>query len=280
MNLDIGRLTPDDVGDAWQLSTQVGWNQTEADWWRLLELFPETCFAGRIEGALVATSTLATYGHVGWIGMVLVDEEYRRRGYGSELFERALDTGVGVDLEIVGLDATDAGRTVYSQYGFENVGGIDRWIGTIETVPELDNTERVRNIRAVGEIAPFDRRHTGVDRRALLEHLLATEGVSGLCCERDGKIRGYGIVRPGRIHPQIGPVVASEREHVETLFVALMRRLDEPIVVDAPRNARTEAILKNVGLDIQRRLYRMTHDEPRSVLDGEGIVAATGFEWG
>lgn len=279
MNIEIGRLTDDDVGDAWQLSTQSGWNQTEADWRRLLKLFPETCFAGRIEGSLVATSTLATYQRTGWIGMVLVDEDFRRRGYGSELFERALEAGRERDLGIVGLDATDAGRTVYSQYGFESVCGIDRWAGTVETTGSGD-TNAVSKIRSVGEIAPFDRRHTGVDRRALLEHLLDSEDVSGVYCEHDGEIRSYAIVRPGRTHPQIGPIVASEPEDVDALFAALARRLDGPVVVDALRADRIETILGRFGLDVGRRLHRMTDDEPRSVLDGEGVVAATGFEWG
>lgn len=281
MGLDIKRLIADEIGDAWQLSAQVGWNQTEADWRRLLELFPETCFAGRIEGTLVATSTLATYKRrVGWIGMVLVDEEHRRQGYGSEVFERALDAGIESDLEIIGLDATDAGRTVYSQYGFERVSGIERWIGTLEEGFEHDESETVRTAGSVEEIASFDRRYSGVDRRVLLEHLLDSESASGVRCERNGVTCGYAIARSGRTHVQIGPLVASEQEDVESLLAILAKRLDKPIVIDAPHNDRTEPLLKRFGLEVGRRLHRMTYDEPRSVLDGEEIVGATGFEWG
>lgn len=281
MSLDVERLAERDIGDAWQLSTQVGWNQTRADWHRLLELFPETCFAGWVDGDLVATSTLATYGRrAGWIGMVLVDEDYRRRGYGSEIFQRALEAGLDADLEIVGLDATDAGRTVYSQYGFESVSGIDRWSGTLETVSDLDVTDTVTGVRSIDEIASFDRRYSGIDRSVLLGHLLDAEDVGCIRRERMGETRGYAIVRPGRTHPHVGPVVASEREDAAVLFGALAKRYDGPVVVDAPCDARNEAILDGFGLDVRRRLHRMTYDEPRSILDGRAVVAATGFEWG
>lgn len=95
---------------------------------RVLELFPDTCFAGWVDYDLVATSMLATYqDRVGWIGIVLVDENHRRQGYGSAVFERALETGGDADLDVVGLDATDAGRPVYNNYGFKRTSGIDRW---------------------------------------------------------------------------------------------------------------------------------------------------------
>lgn len=281
MTLHIERLTTDDIHDAWELSTQVGWNQTRADWRRILELFPETCFAGRVDGTLVATSTLATYERqVGWIGMVLVNKKYRRRGYGSEVFEQALNAGIGTDIEIVGLDATDAGRTVYDQYGFERVRGIDRWIGTLGEEFEHNELETVRTIRSIREIASFDRRYSGVGRSALLEHLLDSEGVIGIRCEREGSTSGYAIARPGRTYVQIGPFVASERTDIESLLAVLAKRLGESVVIDVPDHTRSKRLLERFGLEVGRRLHRMTYDEPRSVLDEEGIIGATGFEWG
>lgn len=162
MPLEIERLTADDTDDAWSLSTQAGWNQTWADWRRLVELFPETCFAGRVDGDIVATSTLATYdATVGWIGMVLVDGDHRRRGYGSEIFERALRAGLDRSLDVIGLDATDAGRAVYEQYEFDTVVGIDRWSGVVESsvdTSEVVVTERPGDATLVDAMTSFDTR--------------------------------------------------------------------------------------------------------------------------
>lgn len=283
MSLEIERLTADDVDDARRLSTQAGWNQTRADWERLLDLFPDTCFAGRLGDELVATSTLATYGDVGWIGMVLVDEAHRRQGYGSELFERALDAAHDRGLDVVGLDATDAGREVYRQYGFEPVVGIDRWSGSLRNAANVGTdgvSGRIVSLDGVEPIASFDRMHVGVDRSALLEHVVTADGATALRLVRDGRTRGYAVVRPGRTRKQVGPIVAASSDAASALLSSVAERTDERVIVDALRGDRIESLLCQFGLDVQRRLHRMTEGEPRSVLGGEAVVAAAGFEWG
>jgi GNAT superfamily N-acetyltransferase len=286
MIIEIDRLTTEDVDDAWRLSSQVGWNQTSDDWQRLLKLFPTTCFAGRLNGELVATSTLATYGDVGWIGMVLVDEAHRRRGYGSKLFERALDAGHNRSLEVIGLDATDAGREVYRQYGFETVVGIDRWAGSLRRL-DADEIEgydadhgHVEPIETVRPIANFDRTHVGTDRRVLLEHLIAADDAFALRVNRNGRTRGYAVARSGRRQQQVGPIVAVDGIDVLVLLSGVAKRVDGPVIVDVLRGERTESLFRRFGLDVQRRLHRMTEGNPRSVLDGDAVVAAAGFEWG
>src|SRR5262245_45751116 len=86
--LDIRPLQLTDIPAALLLSTQAGWNQLDADWRRLIDLWPETCIAGCEDGKLVATGTLATYGaDIAWVGMILVDESCRGRGLGGAIFD-------------------------------------------------------------------------------------------------------------------------------------------------------------------------------------------------
>lgn len=254
--MEIDRLAATDIDDAWRLSRQAGWNQTRDDWRRLLELFPEGCFAGRIDGELIATSAIAVYdGTVGWIGMVLVEAEHRRHGYGSAVFERALAAGHKRDLETIGLDATDAGAAVYETYGFEPVVGIDRWSGTPSRPAEF-GCGGVRESNAVEEIGAVDTAHVGVDRRVLLGHLIGSRGTTALVRgSGEETINGYAIIRPGRGRPHVGPLLADSR-------------------TDAA------ALLSAFGFEVQRRLRRMTHDDPRPALTNDGIFAAAGFEWG
>src|SRR5687767_12042617 len=122
--MDISRLTHDDLPDALALSTQAGRNQVAQDWERLVELSPDGCFAGRLDGRLVATATSASPAPgIRWIGMVLVDEAMRGRGFGRILLERAL--AQAAPEEAVGLDATDLGRPLYLKLGFQDVAPID-----------------------------------------------------------------------------------------------------------------------------------------------------------
>lgn len=280
--MEIDRLTDADVNDAWRLSTQAGWNQTRADWRRFLDLFAEGCFAGRIDGELVATSALATYdGTVGWIGMVLVEAEHRRQGYGSALFERALEAGHERDLEIIGLDATDAGAAVYETYGFESVVGIDRWAGTPSRPAESDGGG-VRETSAVEEVEAVDISHAGVDRCVLLGHLLGSRGTTALVrgSDADEGIDGYAILRPGRVRPHIGPLVADRRADAAALLAAVADRFDTPVSIDAIRGESTTELLSEFDFEVQRCLRRMTHDDPRPALTNDGVFAAAGFEWG
>ena len=66
----LRRLRAEDIPAATQLSAQAGWNQTEGDWWTLLELSPEGCLAIEVDGHLAATTTLLCYGRrLAWIGI-------------------------------------------------------------------------------------------------------------------------------------------------------------------------------------------------------------------
>src|SRR5207245_1664402 len=85
-------LRPTDVPQAMRLKEAAGWNQTEDDWRRMLDLEPEGCFGIEQEGRLVATTTTICYGsRLAWIGMVLTDPEFRGRGLASRLMRRALE---------------------------------------------------------------------------------------------------------------------------------------------------------------------------------------------
>ncbi len=55
-------LTLADIPGAMLLNHAAGWNQTEADWRRVIELEPEGCFCIEREGRLVSTTTTSCYG--------------------------------------------------------------------------------------------------------------------------------------------------------------------------------------------------------------------------
>lgn len=277
MELRIEELAEEDLTAAQRLSTAVGWNQTATDWHRLLALFSNTCFGGWVDDQLVATSTLATYGdRVGWIGMVLVDETHRRRGYGSSIFEAALNAGQRAGLEVIGLDATDAGRRVYDGYGFERSGGIDRWRGSLDRPTSEDAVE----FDGAEQVASFDTSRCGVDRLPLLRHLLDSEGTVGIRSVRGDKTDGYAVVRPGRTCPHVGPVVVDSSDAFERVLDGVAPHVSGDVIVDAFRRDIVTTVLEGSGLSVSRRLHRMTHGKTSPALDGDEVVAAAGFEWG
>jgi GNAT superfamily N-acetyltransferase len=279
--MDVRRLTEADVDAAMDLSTQAGWNQIGADWRRLVSLAPERCYAGWVDGELVATTTAMTYGdELCWIGMVLVDEDHRRRGYGTRLLEHALEAARDDVTAGVGLDATGQGRPLYRQQGFADVCPITRLSGT------LDRTDPPGDIEVITETAPaavatFDANACGTDRTALLERLLSEPGTAGVVSREGGEPDGYAILRPGRQHWQLGPIVADDADVLASLLDGAAARLEgDDVIVDSLARGRAAELLVERGLDPQRHLTRMTSPETLPLLSGERVVAAAGLELG
>src|SRR5437899_7867264 len=88
--VQIRLMTGADLPLGMRLKAANGWNQTEADWRRYLDLQPDGCFVAMLDGKPVGTLTTCVFGPVGWIAMVLVDAEYRGRGVGTTLMRHAL----------------------------------------------------------------------------------------------------------------------------------------------------------------------------------------------
>lgn len=290
--LRFAALRYQDVPDALHLSDQAGWNQTEGDWCRLLDLHPEGALGAWHEGRLIASATFVAFGPaVHWIGMVLVDPAYRGRGVGGAIFGRLLEASLAARPACVGLDATEYGAGLYRRNGFVPVGPIDRWSGRLQ-VPDAvvgmnahagggalqADALRPSDLAAVSAL---DRRELGVDRAALLQHLADEPNVRGWVTHDEGGPTGHAWLRPGRTHWHVGPAVATTDAAFAALLRAAATALDgAPVFMDAPRREPTTAALNAAGLNVARNLTRMTFETAQHALVGDGVRLATGFEWG
>jgi GNAT superfamily N-acetyltransferase len=279
----LGRLTRDDIEQAAALSRGIGWNQTTEDWARMLALAPDGVYGAFDGGRLVATSSVVAYGDVlAWIGMMIVDPAHRGRGLGRRVLDAALSSSSVPSGAVVGLDATTMGEPLYRAGGFVAVEPIDRWAGTLLAPPAPGGTE-LRPVVAddVEAIAAWDAQRTGTARSALIAHLLRTPSAHAFLATRDGHVIGYAVVRPGRTHHHLGPLLAEDEAAFAALTAAAADRLaGEPVFADVVRSAATDAAFARAGLRVERQLTRMTRPRPRRVLGGPPIWATAGFEWG
>src|SRR5258708_18710505 len=124
-----------------RLKEAAGWNQTAADWQRVLALEPDGCFAIECDGQVRATRTAVCFGEeLAWVGMVLTDAQYRGRGFARRLMEHTLAYVRGKRVAWIKLDATDMGRPLYERLGFDDEGTIERWIRQAGAVPASHGT--------------------------------------------------------------------------------------------------------------------------------------------
>ena len=290
--IKIRLLGEADLPAAMRLKEAAGWNQTEADWLRLLRLEPRGCFAATAEGGrLVGTATTTSYGReLAWIGMVLVDPEFRRRGIASRLMSAALEYLDGEGIAAVKLDATPDGRTVYKKLGFEVELIVERWSGSRsgaaggEHPGGEDSMDcSVLDVARLAEILELDRGAFGADRARLIEALVTDGRLSPIVrSTSEGSAGGYALVRAGSMADYIGPLVASDFETAALLLDDVLVRLSgRPLYIDMnTRFVSAARALAGRGFRKQRELIRMRRGAKTGAGTSDKVFAIAGPEVG
>ena len=246
----IRQLTWNDLVFAAFLGEMVGWNQLRADWERLMVTEPDGCFLIECQGSPAGTATTTTYGtDLGWIGMVLVHPDFRRRGLATALLNRCMKYLLDEKkVQCVKLDATPEGRKVYAKLGFQEEFELARWSGHCIPGNPVGDGEGNWNTYAA-----LDREAFGSDRRTYLEEL------SKNSCDGFFGQRGYGLLREGRIARYLGPVVAESSGPGRTIVLNLLRASEShPVFWDIPEeNQAAVSLAEELGFERKRRLVRM-----------------------
>ena len=285
--LHIRSMNSDDVPRGMKLKDQAGWNQTPADWQRLLALRPEGCFVALWEGSAVGTACVTVFGPVAWISMVLVDTAYRGRGIGTRLMEHALAYLDREKIRTVRLDATSLGRPIYARLGFVEEYEVIRWEGTAENAGSPIGQEGGSLAicptarEQLDAIAELDLRATGTPRGVLLDRLHREWPEAMQIAMVEGRIVGYSYVRPGSRAWQVGPVITFDAASGEALLDrAFHDHGGQPIHLDVPReNLPAMHWAESHGLRIQRPFIRMRRGH--AVLDApDQLWASFGPEKG
>jgi GNAT superfamily N-acetyltransferase len=276
MQPEVRLLFESDIPAAMRLKEAAGWNQTEADWRRLLSLEPNGCFGAVREGRLVGTTTTTIYDELAWIGMVLVDPQYRRQGIAAQVLNVALDY-LKDKVETIKLDATALGRSVYEQFGFEVESEIERWAGNSTGRATL--SEEVMDRAALLDL---DRLAFNADRSQLIERLIDEACVPPVLIRAgDGALSGYALARRGSRKTYIGPVVVNNCQVTETLLDRMLSQLPgREIYVDINKECIDDTrLLSDRGFVKERDLIRMVKGGP-SQRTSPLVVAIAGPEVG
>jgi GNAT superfamily N-acetyltransferase len=279
--IEIRLLSESDIPSAMRLKEAAGWNQTEADWRRLLMLEPNGCFAALKNGSLVGTTTTTTYeAELAWIGMVLVDPQHRRQGIANRLMETALEY-LRDKVNTIKLDATPLGKPVYERLSFRVESLIERWSGPAKptllrsTNNPLDDDER-------RELFELDRLAFTADRSKLIELLIEDALIQPVLKRNEaGHLSGFALARRGTKADYIGPVVTTEAGEFESL---LDQVLSQPsggrVYIDFNTECGASAsALADRGFVRERDLIRMSTYGP-GTKTSPFVVAIAGPEIG
>jgi len=278
MNLRI--MTTADIPAGMRLKDLAGWNQTPADWRCFLQSSPRGCFAAEVDGKVVGTAATIAYGQrFAWIGMVLVDPEFRGRGIGTRLLRRTIEHLDEIGIRTMKLDATPAGRPIYQKLGFEDEYEIERWL---LKRPAREAAAASALYSVCDRVLQFDREIFGADRGSLLQSLAAENPDLALSAEREGEIAGYAFGRRGTLADHLGPWMSRDEETAAQLldeFLGRSRR--ETIFVDALKDRRfLSEMLLSRGFKVSRPLTRMLRGPNQYPGHAEKLCAILGPEFG
>ena len=268
-----------DIPSAMRLTRDACWNQTAADWQRLLNASPGGCFVATLKNDVVGTVTTITYeGKLSWIGMVLVDGPHRGQGMGTKLLEKAIAHLEGRGIRCLKLDATPAGRPLYEKLGFCREYDIERL-----SLRRLGVANALHPVAPnVAKVFTLDRAVFGADRSELLTSLSQAAPHFTLTACRGSEIEGYAFGRRGSLADHMGPWIATGATIAAELLDEFLRRSERDLVF-ADRVTLTplaSELLKSRGFTFQRPLTRMYRGRNDSAGQPHLISAILGPEFG
>lgn len=239
----IRTMTPEETGIAVEWAAREGWNPGlhDAQCYRAAD--PDGFLVGLLDERPVAVISAVLYdGAFGFIGFYIVEPEFRGRGYGSRIWDAAMERLAGVP---VGLDGVVEQQDNYRKSGFalahrnvryEGVGGGDA-PGSAELV-EL-------SALPFETVDAYDRSFFPVDRSRFIEAWIKQPGCRALGILAGGRLAGYGVMRACRSGFKVGPLFADTPALAESLLLALKSgaAASDPVVLDVPEVNRTAVAL-------------------------------------
>jgi ribosomal protein S18 acetylase RimI-like enzyme len=279
VTMRIRQMTRSDIPAGMQLKQIAHWNQTAADWELFLSANARGCFVAEVDGRVVGTVTTIIYeDRFAWIGMVLVDPEFRNRGIGRALLRQAIEYLDSRGVPCLRLDATPQGRPVYEKLGFVDEYEIERWRLKRQAV----QTNSGATAPDVGKVLELDREIFGADRSGLLRALarLTPEFVQVLVGQTG--VTGYAMGRHGSHSDHLGPWVAYDESGAEQMLDTFLARSGkESIIVDCLKsNPWARAALEARGFEFERPLTRMRRGKNPCPGRPEMVCGILGPEFG
>lgn len=274
-------MRSNDIPSGLRLCRLNGWNQMNNDWELFLKLSPDNCRVVTENGKVIGSVTTISYERkFSWIGMLLVDPSHQRKGIGKKLLNEALH--ILRNEETVKLDATPAGRKLYTQLDFKDEYPLLRMQNISLPAVTIDSTATPLRKNDLLKIIAADTIIFGANRKELLQWFWKSANEFAFIINENDSGIGYCLGRRGYHFNQIGPVVANNISEAKQLVAAALNsNFTKPVIIDTLlNNSKWIDWLKGIGFVEQRtftRMYKGTNHYPGTP---EKQFAIAGPEYG
>ncbi|TFG77128.1 MAG: GNAT family N-acetyltransferase [Chrysiogenales bacterium] len=217
----VREMTQDDLGFATALTHTAGWaSESREVFEAFLDYDPYGCFIAETGGEKAGICVASKYLNNGFIGELVVSKNMRVFGIGQILFQKALDYLLKSQMKNIYLDGDLNAVSYYESMGFRKICRSLRFRGKIKGKMHA----HVRRLHAddLKRLCKADRELFGDDRGFFLRR--RAENTLGMClaAERQGRLSGWIMSRPGDGLLAIGPWAAP---HGEEDAVCLLEHL-------------------------------------------------------
>ena len=243
--LQIRVMRPRELAVAADWAAAEGWNPGLADAACFAAVDPRGFLIGEIDGEPAATISNVVYDdRFAFLGFYIVRPDLRGQGLGLRIWQAAM---AHAGARTVGLDGVVAQQDNYRKSGFvlayPNIrhggvipaGAAPAGIVPLSQVPLADV--------AADDVFP-------ASRAGFLRDWIGASGHIGRALLRDGRLAGWGVIRPCRTGFKIGPLTADDRLAAEAVFVALVAAVGGgEVFLDVPGvNPAALALARDHGL--------------------------------
>jgi len=277
-DLAIRAMRPDDVSLAIDWAAAEGWNPGLADAACFAAADPDGFLIGELDGEPVATVSCVNYdARFAFLGFYIVRADLRGRGYGLRIWNAAL---AHADSRVIGLDGVVAQQDNYRKSGFQPAYANIRYGGTVAASSSPPAGIIALDQIPLAMVEADDATVFPAPRPAFLRAWIDAPGHVGRALVHDGRLAGWGVIRPCRKGRKVGPLVADDRAAAEAIMHALLASGGGQIFLDVPGiNRDAIALAEDLGLAPTFETARM-YTGPIPPLRIGRVFGVTSFELG
>jgi len=278
-DLRIRAMRPHEISIAVDWAAAEGWNPGLADAACFATVDPGGFLVGELDGAPAATVSCVNYSAgFAFLGFYIVREDVRGRGLGLRIWNAAI---AHAGPRVIGLDGVVAQQQNYRKSGFWLAYANVRYGGMV-AAPDAPRAGVIPLTEVpLAAVEAYDATVFPAPRTAFLRAWISSPGHVGRALVRDGRLAGWGVIRPCRQGRKIGPLVADDRAAAEAVLAALLAGAGSgEIYLDVPSvNRDAVALAQGLGLAPVFETARMYTGAIPS-LQLERVFGVTTFELG
>ncbi|NSY37180.1 GNAT family N-acetyltransferase [Leisingera sp. ANG59] len=277
----IRPLESAEIRTAVDWAAREGWNPGPQDAACFASVDPQGFWGGYLGGQMIACISVVNYGEAfAFLGFYIVAPEFRGQGYGYALWQKALEHAGG---RVVGLDGVVDQQDNYRRSGFELAYRNIRFGGVPSGGLEASEDYELTALSApAAELEVLDTRVFPAPRRGFWQQWLGAEGHISFAAHQDGRLSGFGTLRPCGSGCKIGPLVAVSRPAAEAVLARLLQEVPagQEVFLDVPEpHAAAADLARGLGLEPVFETARM-YRGPAPQLETDLIFGVTSFELG